>query len=66
MESAAASAYAQEIGAMYLETSAKDDINVHDIFVQLSKFLSFINAFCIDIICDINIAIIIVDIIYQI
>mmetsp|Transcript_8112 Transcript_8112/g.12110 ORF Transcript_8112/g.12110 Transcript_8112/m.12110 type:complete len:173 (+) Transcript_8112:96-614(+) len=37
VESAAASAYAQEIGAMYLETSAKDDLNVHDIFVQLSK-----------------------------
>ena len=35
VESAAAAAYAQEIGAMYLETSAKDDLNVHDIFVQL-------------------------------
>jgi hypothetical protein len=34
-----ASAYAQEIGAMYLETSAKDDLNVHDIFVQLSTDL---------------------------
>mmetsp|Transcript_8111 Transcript_8111/g.12109 ORF Transcript_8111/g.12109 Transcript_8111/m.12109 type:complete len:200 (+) Transcript_8111:96-695(+) len=39
VESAAASAYAQEIGAMYLETSAKDDLNVHDIFVQLSQRL---------------------------
>lgn len=29
--------YANEIGALYLETSAKDDTNVHDIFVQLSK-----------------------------
>jgi hypothetical protein len=36
IESVTASAYAQEIGAMYLETSAKDDLNVHDIFVQLS------------------------------
>jgi Ras-related protein Rab-22 len=34
-----AAAYAQEIGAMYLETSAKDDLNVHDIFVQLSQRL---------------------------
>eukprot|EP00341_Mesodinium_pulex_P010414 CAMPEP_0116922212 /NCGR_PEP_ID=MMETSP0467-20121206/22123_1 /TAXON_ID=283647 /ORGANISM="Mesodinium pulex, Strain SPMC105" /LENGTH=199 /DNA_ID=CAMNT_0004600491 /DNA_START=18 /DNA_END=617 /DNA_ORIENTATION=- len=39
IESAAAAAYAQEIGAMYLETSAKDDLNVHDIFVQLSQRL---------------------------
>jgi len=35
----AAEQYANEIGAMYLETSAKDDTNVHDIFVQLSKRL---------------------------
>lgn len=33
-----AAAYAEEIGAMYLETSAKDDMNVQDIFVKLSKF----------------------------
>mmetsp|Transcript_24820 Transcript_24820/g.25448 ORF Transcript_24820/g.25448 Transcript_24820/m.25448 type:complete len:201 (-) Transcript_24820:297-899(-) len=39
IESVTASAYAQEIGAMYLETSAKDDLNVHDIFVQLSQRL---------------------------
>mmetsp|Transcript_1536 Transcript_1536/g.2880 ORF Transcript_1536/g.2880 Transcript_1536/m.2880 type:complete len:197 (+) Transcript_1536:110-700(+) len=39
VESAAAAAYAKEIGAMYLETSAKDDLNVHDIFVQLSHRL---------------------------
>lgn len=32
-------AYAEEIGAMYLETSAKDDVNVQDIFVQLSNRL---------------------------
>lgn len=31
--------YAEEIGAMYLETSAKDDLNVHDVFVELSKKL---------------------------
>ena len=29
--------YAEEIGALYLETSAKDDTNVQDIFVKLSK-----------------------------
>ena len=34
-----AQAYAEEIGAMYLETSAKDDVNVQDIFVQLSNRL---------------------------
>jgi len=33
-----AAAYAEEIGAMYLETSAKDDLNVQDIFIQLSEF----------------------------
>jgi hypothetical protein len=32
-----ATAYAEEIGALYLETSAKDDTNVQDIFVKLSK-----------------------------
>lgn len=32
-----AMAYAEEIGALYLETSAKDDTNVQDIFVKLSK-----------------------------
>lgn len=39
VESAVASAYAKQIDAMYLETSAKDDLNVHDIFVQLSHRL---------------------------
>jgi hypothetical protein len=34
-------AYAEEIGAMYLETSAKDDLNVQDIFVQISRFQLF-------------------------
>ena len=33
-----AAAYAEEIGAMYLETSAKEDLNVQDIFIQLSTF----------------------------
>ncbi len=32
-----AATYAEEIGAMYLETSAKDDLNVQDIFVKLSE-----------------------------
>ena len=39
MPTATAASYAGEIGAMYLETSAKDDLNVHDIFVQLSQRL---------------------------
>mmetsp|Transcript_11150 Transcript_11150/g.16809 ORF Transcript_11150/g.16809 Transcript_11150/m.16809 type:complete len:201 (+) Transcript_11150:56-658(+) len=34
-----ASSYAEDIGAMFLETSAKDDLNVQDIFVQLSMKL---------------------------
>lgn len=34
-----AMAYAEDIGAMYIETSAKDDMNVHDIFVKLSHRL---------------------------
>lgn len=34
-----ASTYADEIGAIYLETSAKDDTNVQDIFVKLSTRL---------------------------
>ena len=31
--------YAEEIGAMYVETSAKDDLNVQDMFVQISQRL---------------------------
>ena len=31
--------YAEEIGAMYVETSAKDDLNVQDLFVQISDHL---------------------------
>ena len=38
VDRAMASAYAEEIGAIYMETSAKDDLNVQDIFIQLSKF----------------------------
>ena len=34
-----AKAYADEIGAMYVETSAKDDLNVQDLFVQISDHL---------------------------
>jgi hypothetical protein len=30
-------AYADEIGAMFIETSAKDDLNVQKIFIDLSK-----------------------------
>ncbi len=41
-----ASAYADEIGAMYLETSAKDDLNVQDIFVKLSAFHCQIVELC--------------------
>ena len=37
VESTTASSYAEEIGAMYLETSAKDDLNVQDVFVKLSE-----------------------------
>ena len=40
-------AYATEIGAMYLETSAKDDSNVHDIFVKLSKYIRYCTVFVI-------------------
>jgi hypothetical protein len=36
-------AYAEEIGALYLETSAKDDTNVQDIFVKLSKCMCFMS-----------------------
>lgn len=38
-------AYAAEIGAIYLETSAKDDFHVQDIFVNLSK--RFVALFCL-------------------
>lgn len=31
--------YAQEIGALYLETSAKDDTNVKEMFMELSRRL---------------------------
>ena len=34
-----AKAYAEEIGALYVETSAKDDLNVQDMFVQISHRL---------------------------
>ena len=30
--------YAETIGAIYLETSAKEDMNVQEIFTKLSKF----------------------------
>ena len=34
-----AKAYADEIGALFIETSAKEDTNVSDMFIQLSKAL---------------------------
>jgi GTPase SAR1 family protein len=34
-----AAQYATNIGALYLETSAKDDLNVQDVFIQLIDHL---------------------------
>ena len=34
--------YCKEIGANHLETSAKENINVDEIFVELSKLINFI------------------------
>lgn len=42
-------AYAEEIGALYLETSAKDDTNVQDIFVKLSKCVHLLVVYVIDV-----------------
>jgi len=39
VEKTTVASYAEEIGALYLETSATDDLNVQDIFVQLSHRL---------------------------
>lgn len=39
VESSTAQAYADEIGAMFVETSAKDDTHVQGMFVELSKRL---------------------------
>ncbi|CAN0165330.1 unnamed protein product, partial [Ectocarpus sp. 12 AP-2014] len=39
VESSVAQAYADEIGAMFVETSAKDATHVQDMFVELSKRL---------------------------
>jgi len=36
---AAGREYAEEIGALFVETSAKEDTNVHDLFVDISKRL---------------------------
>jgi len=38
VETETAQAYAEEIGAMFSETSAKDDLNVQKIFVDLSEW----------------------------
>lgn len=32
-----AAAFAAEIGALYVETSAKEDTNIHDLFTKLSE-----------------------------
>jgi hypothetical protein len=32
-----AASFAQEIGALYVETSAKDDMNIHDLFTGLGN-----------------------------
>lgn len=34
-----ARAYAEEIGALFIETSAKEDRNVSDLFIQISQAL---------------------------
>lgn len=39
VEQRLASSFANEVGAIYFETSAKDDTNIQDIFVQLSARL---------------------------
>ena len=40
MDKSLAESYAREIGASYLETSAKDDIQVLGLFVNISKLSS--------------------------
>ena len=37
--------YAENIGAIYLETSAKEDMNVQEIFTRLSKFSFLISHY---------------------
>jgi GTPase SAR1 family protein len=39
VETAAAAEYAREIGAIFMETSAKSAENVHDIFTRISECL---------------------------
>ncbi|CAN0311683.1 unnamed protein product, partial [Discosporangium mesarthrocarpum] len=39
VDSSLARAYADEIGAMFMETSAKKDTNVQDLFVEISRRL---------------------------
>ena len=39
-----AATYAQEIGAVYIETSAKENLNVLDLFVQLGRKLPPVKA----------------------
>ena len=37
LPTAAGREYAEEIGALFVETSAKEDTNVHDLFVEISE-----------------------------
>ena len=39
-----ARAYAEEIGALFIETSAKEDTNVSDLFIQISQALPIASA----------------------
>ncbi|KAF4315718.1 hypothetical protein BBO99_00007754 [Phytophthora kernoviae] len=39
-----ARAYAEEIGALFIETSAKEDTNVSDLFIQISQALPTASA----------------------
>lgn len=39
VERTIAETYATDIGASYIETSAKDDIHVHNLFVSISERL---------------------------
>ncbi len=50
VDQATAAAYAENIGAMYIETSAKDDLHVQNLFVQISKYSDFfLYSFTLDI-----------------
>jgi hypothetical protein len=42
-----AATFANEVGALYFETSAKEDTNIHDLFVKLSE-LEHVTRFIYD------------------